>query len=134
MLSADRAFCALRTHRQSEYHNLHEMPDRKSYDDCIFGAATKLADAAPNPGVDVSLTAEGTRYFACSKICSSNGHKVKVCVEGGNKTATCDCPEGTLESGVVSRAANMPRQPSLWIGSAVACICTLLMCTILAQR
>jgi len=77
-----------------EYHNLHEMPDRASYDECKFGAATELAPAAPNPeGVVVELPSTGTRFFACSKICASNGHKVKVCVSSGAAQA-CDCPEG----------------------------------------
>jgi hypothetical protein len=77
-----------------EYHNLHEMPDRASYDDCVFGSANQLAPAAPNPGgVVVDLPSAGTRYFACSKICASNGHKVKVCVSDG-AAQECDCPEG----------------------------------------
>ena len=77
-----------------ELHNLNELTDRNSYDQCVFSGAQKLADAKPNAGVIVELPTAGTRYFACSKICASNGHKVKVCVlENGG--SGCDCPEGT---------------------------------------
>ena len=101
-----------------------------------------MADAAPNPGVIVQLPSEGTRYFACSKICSSNGHKVKVCI---NKDAagTCDCPEGTLqaaaagpapaepagpaaEADVVSRGIRAMWNPTLSTGGFFAFICLLL--------
>jgi len=79
-----------------ELHNLHELPDRAGYVACDFGGAIQLAPAAPNPGgVVVNLPGEGTRFFACSKICKSNGHKVKVCVFSG-ALQKCDCPEGTF--------------------------------------
>ena len=101
----------------NEYHNLHEMPDSASYTDCKFSAATQLAPAKPNPqGVIVELPAAGTRFFSCSKICKSNGHKVKVCVSNPGSTTTapaCDCSEGTfVGSGrVVSGAAGLR---SIW--------------------
>ena len=41
----------------------------------------------------MQLPSAGTRFFACSKICASNGHKVKVCVSSG-AAQVCDCPEG----------------------------------------
>ena len=95
----------------NEYHNLHEMPDRASYDDCKFGSATQLAPAAPNPGgVVVDLPSAGTRYFACSKICASNGHKVKVCVSDG-AAQECECPEGRSVGPSPSPAASSPIAP-----------------------
>lgn len=53
------------------------------YDSCDFSGATRFADDAPNPsGVYIQVDAsQGThdRYFACYKICSRFGHKVKIC-------------------------------------------------------
>ena len=71
----------------SEYHNLHEMTGRAAYDSCSFSWATKLADAGPRPsGITVDVSTSSELFFACSKICSSNDHKVHICV---NKTL-CD--------------------------------------------
>ena len=70
----------------SEHHNLRELPDQRAHSACDFSAATSLAAAGPNAGVSLALLSAGTRYFACSKICSSHGHKLKVCV------GSADCP------------------------------------------
>ena len=71
-----------------EQHNLHRMPDRASYEACSFGSAERLANAGPNAGVVVDF--DGTdAYFSCSKICASNGHKVRVCLNGESSCSSC---------------------------------------------
>ena len=75
-----------------EYHNLHELPHYDAYEGCDFSDAVKYADAAPNPtGVSFTLDASAhDRYFSCSKICASNGHKVHVCI--ADDGCACDEP------------------------------------------
>jgi len=77
-----------------EWHNLHEMPDYDAYDGCKFGDAVLYADAKPNPtGVKFDLDDESLdRYFSCSKICSSHGHKVHVCIAASD-SESCQCDE-----------------------------------------
>mmetsp|Transcript_49860 Transcript_49860/g.97558 ORF Transcript_49860/g.97558 Transcript_49860/m.97558 type:complete len:324 (+) Transcript_49860:58-1029(+) len=66
-----------------EWHNLHVMPDEDAYAECDFVEATMLAEASPNPtGYVVTTNSASSMFFSCSKICSSNGHKVRVCVGG----------------------------------------------------
>uniref|UniRef100_A0A7S1G1R7 Uncharacterized protein n=1 Tax=Corethron hystrix TaxID=216773 RepID=A0A7S1G1R7_9STRA len=74
-----------------EWHNLHSMPDEESYAACDFSEATLLAKAAPNPaGHVVTTNGESAMFFSCSKICSRNGHKVRVCVGGyGEEENAC---------------------------------------------
>ena len=94
--------------RWSERHNLYELISQAAYTSCDFSSATQYASAGPNAGVRVPLS-EGNRYFACSKICRSNGHKVKICVGA----SSCDCPEGTEFSGQVSAASSPDLQLAL---------------------
>mmetsp|Transcript_53828 Transcript_53828/g.58367 ORF Transcript_53828/g.58367 Transcript_53828/m.58367 type:complete len:390 (-) Transcript_53828:2951-4120(-) len=109
----------------NEYHNLHFLPNEKSYVECDFSEAIPLVpEGRPNPSGymieasiasstqttnpviasteiynDIFATSNTTiRYFSCSKICSSNGHKVKVCAGGfsGQRNEcynTDDCTE-----------------------------------------
>lgn len=93
----------------SEAHNLYKLPSKNAFDSCDIGSAAKLANAGPNDGVTVSLPAGADQFFACSKICESNGHKVRLCVRDGSDTAGCDCgPNGRLYVGSVSRAIKTP--------------------------
>ena len=65
----------------NEYHNLHLLPHRAAYDSCDFGTAEQIVGAGPQPnGVQVTVSSTTAQYFACSKICSSNDHKVMICV------------------------------------------------------
>jgi len=92
----------------NEYHNLHLLPNEKSYLECDFSGAIPLfPEGRPNPSgymIEASIASSTqtkspviateinndtfatsnttVRYFSCSKICSSNGHKVKVCAGG----------------------------------------------------
>ena len=78
----------------SEWHNLHELPSYEAYSSCDFSSATQLASAAPNPnGVSVDVSGPGDRYFSCSKICASHGHKVHVCVASTVAEGVCECNE-----------------------------------------
>ncbi|CAD7964587.1 unnamed protein product [Amoebophrya sp. A25] len=96
------------TFKWEEYHNLHELTDENAYRYCSFASATKLADAAPNSGVSVRLgSTPTTRYFSCSKICSSHGHKVRLCVVGPSEPLSCPCAGGREFTGdVVSSKAS----------------------------
>ena len=78
----------------SEWHNLHEMTGYEEYVSCNFDDAVKYADAEPNPaGVFFTLDATSRdRYFSCSKICASHGHKVHVCITE-DETSSCECDE-----------------------------------------
>jgi len=87
-----------------EYHNLHQLPNEASFRDCDFSEAVALApEGNPMPmGYQVEVTEEvREQYFACSKICASNGHKVKVCVGGSIGQAngcTTECkPDRTID-------------------------------------
>ena len=76
-----------------EYHNLFELSNYEDYLGCDFEDATKLANANPTPdGVLVDVATTGDRFFSCSKICVSNGHKVHVCISANADTA-CECNE-----------------------------------------
>ena len=79
-----------------EQHNLHRLPSRNDYDSCAFGAAERIASAGPRPeGVVVDFGGDDA-HFACSKICKSNGHKVRICL---NNTSGCQgCCAGTAVS------------------------------------
>jgi hypothetical protein len=75
------------------------MQDFNDYSSCSFSGATQLASAQPNDGVHVTLSTAGERYFACSKICASNGHKVKICVrEAGDLSSCCGDAETSEEA------------------------------------
>ena len=80
-----------------ENHNLYQLPNEISFRNCDFSNATLLQKAGPNPtGYMVKMnnmttttmtttssimtTTNQVYYFACSKLCASNGHKVQVCV------------------------------------------------------
>ncbi|OEU14474.1 hypothetical protein FRACYDRAFT_241019 [Fragilariopsis cylindrus CCMP1102] len=81
-----------------ENHNLYQLPNEISFRNCDFSNATLLQKAGPNPtGYMVKMNNTTTTttmtstssimtmtnkvyYFACSKLCASNGHKVQVCV------------------------------------------------------
>ncbi len=96
-----------------EYHNLYQFIDETSFVDCDFSTAMVVAsEGMPRPdGITFKFLTweEGNQiphapsYFACSKICASNGHKVKVC-RGGlfgdpsdcNTTPECS-PERTVD-------------------------------------
>ena len=79
-----------------ENHNLWELPDRASYDACSFGSATNLVDAGPQPsGLSVTVTSASEQFFACSKICASNDHKVHICVDSTLCDASCRNITGT---------------------------------------
>ena len=103
-----------------EYHNLNRMPNKASYEECDFANAVPLAsDGSPNPlGHRVPSNAtdgENVLYFSCSKICRSNGHKVKVCVGGGGfgKANECAADGGTngfLRGCTPERTVDMRRQ------------------------
>ena len=84
----------------NEYHNLHELTDLSSYQSCSFSGANQLASARPNNGVFVQLNTPGDRFFACSKICSSNDHKVKICVGA----ASCSCTSSGSSSQAEERS------------------------------
>ena len=83
-------------------HNLYRMPDAKSFRSCNFSGATELANAMPNPTGRIvsrgcassSSSCNSVLFFACSKICASNGHRVRVCV-GGNFGETSACLEAS---------------------------------------
>lgn len=86
-----------------EQHNLHRFPSRHAYDSCAFGAAERLASAGPRPeGVVVDFGGDDA-YFSCSKICKSNGHKVRICL---NNTRGC---RGCC--GFVNASATSPGSP-----------------------
>ena len=60
-----------------------------AYDDCSFGAATSTAVAGPRPnGLEVTVTAS-EHFFASSKICASNGHKVHACIDASLCDQSC---------------------------------------------
>ena len=66
-----------------EYHNLKELTSESNYNSCNFAGGAVLQSAgSPNPGgITVGpFDTTGDRFYGCSKICSSNGHKVRVCV------------------------------------------------------
>ena len=74
----------------SENHNLHELPDRAAYDSCSFSSAIQLANAGPRPsGVTIDVSSSSEIFFSCSKICSSNDHKVHICVNESLCDAGC---------------------------------------------
>eukprot|EP00929_Paragymnodinium_shiwhaense_P081216 TRINITY_DN42447_c0_g1_i1.p1 TRINITY_DN42447_c0_g1~~TRINITY_DN42447_c0_g1_i1.p1 ORF type:complete len:163 (+),score=8.38 TRINITY_DN42447_c0_g1_i1:41-529(+) len=89
----------------SEAHNLNELTSKQAYDRCSFTGSQVLAGEGRNAGVKVSLPSAGSRYFACSKICGSNGHKVKICVG----ETSCPCPEGTEVSAASARFSGLWR-------------------------
>mmetsp|Transcript_122243 Transcript_122243/g.346552 ORF Transcript_122243/g.346552 Transcript_122243/m.346552 type:complete len:232 (-) Transcript_122243:186-881(-) len=105
-----------------EYHNLHELPAEADYTSCNFAAAgvTQLAGAGPNrsPGVTVGpfSVAGVDKFYACSKICSSHGHKVRVCVgeagPPGSGGGACPCAEGRMYLGETSGASRGGRFPT----------------------
>ena len=86
-----------------ENHNLYQLPNEISFRNCDFSNATLLQKAGPNPtGYTVkmnntttsNMTTPKVYYFACSKLCASNGHKVQVCVgnngqENNNNNTEC---------------------------------------------
>lgn len=85
----------------SDAHNLHELLTEADYSSCSFGSAELLASAGSNrAGLTVGPFARAEdRFFACSKICRSQDHKLRVCVlspvdyvAGGS----CPCTEGRL--------------------------------------
>ena len=101
----------------SELHNLNELYDETKYEKCQFGGATQLAPSGPKPnGIMVDLTAAGDRYFACSKICKSNDHKVKICV--GASTCTCAGQE-PAEDGKADDGDKPAAAPNSAVGSAI---------------
>jgi len=90
-----------------EYHNLHQLVDETSFENCDFSTAIPIESVGrPRPdGITFfQMTAsQGNRvpnapnYFACSKICASNGHKMKICRGGkfGERSecdTTAECP------------------------------------------
>lgn len=87
-----------------EYHNLHILKDATAFENCDFAEAMALvAEGMPFPdGITFSEATEqiGNQiintpsYYACSKICASNGHKVKVC-RGGTFGQANECSETT---------------------------------------
>jgi hypothetical protein len=96
-----------------EFHNLYRLLDEASFQSCDFsGAIAVEPNGTPRPnGITFAeATAEegnmivnAVSYFSCSKICSSNGHKVKVC-RGGKLGEANECfdtagcsPERTLD-------------------------------------
>ena len=87
-----------------EQHNLHRFPSRHDYDSCAFGAAERLASAGPRPeGVVVDFGGDDA-YFACSKICKSNGHKVRICLNNPSGCRGCGFVNGSaIESRPSSR-------------------------------
>eukprot|EP00746_Dinoflagellata_sp_MGD_P000572 gnl/MRDRNA2_/MRDRNA2_101026_c0_seq1.p1 gnl/MRDRNA2_/MRDRNA2_101026_c0~~gnl/MRDRNA2_/MRDRNA2_101026_c0_seq1.p1 ORF type:complete len:170 (-),score=17.06 gnl/MRDRNA2_/MRDRNA2_101026_c0_seq1:48-557(-) len=94
-----------------QQHNLYELNSEASYQQCNFQSASKLAGAGPREdGLSIVVgNAPEDRFFACSKICSRNGHKVRLCIrkagEGGQiDRGSCSCSEGTLYDGDVSYA------------------------------
>ena len=98
-----------------EYHNLHQLPDEDSFRDCDFSHAMALVpQGLPNPqGYEVEAAATTTaRYFSCSKICASNGHKIKVCAGGdlGQENecfATAECePDRTIDMRTIQSVAS----------------------------
>ena len=89
-----------------EYHNIHRFFDETSFEECDFSKAMAImSEGMPRPdGITFfELSVEqGNQiinapwYFACSKICVSNGHKVKVCRggkfgEANECTTTSEC-------------------------------------------
>mmetsp|Transcript_82088 Transcript_82088/g.145519 ORF Transcript_82088/g.145519 Transcript_82088/m.145519 type:complete len:157 (+) Transcript_82088:92-562(+) len=84
--------------RWEEQHNLHKLASASAYSGCGFNEAERLTSTGPNDGHSVKLSSAGDHYFACNKICSSNGHKVKICVGDGAKP-DCPCPEGRFFDG-----------------------------------
>ncbi|CAD7954628.1 unnamed protein product [Amoebophrya sp. A120] len=94
------------TFHWDEHHNLHHLASENDYRFCNFAAATKLANAGPNPrGVTVGpWTTAGDRFYSCSKICSTNGHKVRVCV-----ATECTCSEGAIYNGESSSGGRSRR-------------------------
>lgn len=85
-----------------EYHDLHKLNSENAYRDCNFNNAPKLKSANPNEGGHVvgPFSAGQTAYYSCSKICRSNGHKVKICAMTADQynsdaESACPCPEGT---------------------------------------
>lgn len=99
------------------------MPNEDAYLNCNFQGATMLARAWPNrSGVTVDLKSAGDRFYACSKICQSNGHRVRICAGG----SSCGCSEGrTYEP---TRIDNSPpavvttRAPTTRAPVAVDCV------------
>lgn len=90
-----------------EYHNLHQFVDETSFENCDFSTAIAIESVGrPRPdGITFyqMKASEGNgvtnapNYFACSKICASNGHKMKICRGGkfGERSecdATAECP------------------------------------------
>jgi len=78
-----------------EQHNLYSLPDRSSYDSCDFGTATQLAPAGSRPDGLLVAVDEKAQYYACSKICASNGHKVRICVDEALCDDSCRVREDT---------------------------------------
>ena len=73
-----------------EQHNLHRLPDRSAYESCTFGSAQRLASAGPKPdGIVVQFVGRHDEYYSCSKICASNGHKVRICLNGTYACGGC---------------------------------------------
>ena len=92
-----------------EQHNLHRLPSRNDYDSCAFGAAERLASAGPRPeGVVVDFGGDDA-YFACSKICKSNGHKVRICL---NNTSGCQGCCGFVNGSATSTGSPMGPPPA----------------------
>lgn len=97
----------------SEYHNLHSLPSKAAYDLCEFGQATQLAAAGPQPGgVVVTVTSATEQFFACSKICASNDHKVHICIDGALCDSSCRLPEAGdgASSATAQQSAGSPAQ------------------------
>lgn len=92
-----------------EQHNLHSLPSRHDYDSCAFGAAERLASAGPRPeGVVVDFGGDDA-YFACSKICKSNGHKVRICL---NNTRGCQGCCGFVNGSATRPGSHMGPPPA----------------------
>ncbi len=87
-----------------EYHNLYRFQDEASFEECDFSKAMAIvSEGLPRPdGITFSeaTTEQGNQiidapsYYACSKICASNGHKVKVC-RGGKFGEANECSTTT---------------------------------------
>lgn len=76
--------------------------------------------AQQNSTVPSEETAGAVRYYACSKICRSNGHKVKVCTGGefGETNECTETPECGPDRTVDMRTTNAPAKNDSVIGDA----------------
>ena len=108
-----------------ENHNLYQLPNEISFRNCDFSNATLLQKAGPNPtGYMVKMNNTTTTttmtnkvyYFACSKLCASNGHKVQVCVgnngqENDNTKCSATVATNTNNECTAARTYDLRRQP-----------------------